>query len=1408
MTEQPSSERSIFEAAIEKGSPEERAAYLDEVCGSNQGLRKDVEALLAAHDQLGSVPPVATVDVSRTSEAPGAVIGPYKLLQQIGEGGMGIVFMAAQTHPVQRKVALKLIKSGMDSRQVIARFEAERQALAMMDHANIARVLDAGATESGRPYFVMELVHGVPITKYCDDNHLTPRERLELFVPVCQAIQHAHQKGIIHRDIKPSNVMITLYDGKPVPKVIDFGVAKATEQKLTERSLFTQFGTMVGTLEYMSPEQAEMSALGVDTRSDIYSLGVLLYELLTGSTPLSHNRVREAAYAEILRMIREEEPQKPSTRLSDSGEALASISAQRHTEPAKLSKLMRGELDWIVMKTLEKDRGRRYETANAFAADVQRYLNDETVQACPPSVGYRFRKFARRNKRALATVTLLALAILVVAGTLGWALRNQEATAQELTRERIAHELAIQAEVNTTLQDAERWQQQEKWPEALSAVKQAEGLLTAGGSAELRERVRQLRKDLEMVLRLEEIPLLACQEFGKWWDWETADRAYRQAFADYGIDVLSLPVEEAAARIRAHRAVAVQLVVALDVWDSCQNPRAPAVRPALTTVAQSADPDPWRQQVRQAVLRRDRAALAALAATLELPRQPTASVLLLARALLRSGDLAQANEVLLQAQRRHPDDFWLNSYLAFTLSQLSSSRHEDAISFYRAALAVRPRSSGAHYILGHALSTSPGKLDEAIACQMKVIELDPKFTSAHISLSYALHEQGKLDEAIACCKTAIDIDPKFSAAYLNLGDFLSERGKPDEAIACYRKAVELVPKSAGAHAALGQALWQQGKLVEAVACDQKAIVYYRKAIELDPKNANTYVDLGIVLGKRGNQDEAIACYRKAIELDPKNANTYYNLGNRLINQKELAEAIVCFRQAIDLDPKRAAPYHGLGNILQDQHKLDEAIACHKKAVELDPKGGYVVLGLADVLRLQGNWDEAIACHKRAIELDPKLVGTDGALGLEILSETMRETALFRDKNAIELDPKDAGARVGVSNVLDDQKRLDEAITRYKRAIELDPKNLAAHNNLGNALRRQGKRGEALVSLDKAIMLNPGRDAPWHNRGLVYLDLKQDDKARADFAKAIELKPDHAQAWLVRHQIYVSRNQYEQAVADYSRAIDVKPDNAAAWYYRGLAHDYLKHVDQAFADYSQAIKLKPDYHLAFFARGRAYESLMQWDKAVADHSEAIKFKPDYPWAFSGRGRAYAGLQQWDKAIADYSEAIKLKPDFRGASNGLCRAYESLKQWDKVIAEKTRISELNSTFAPKSNSLAWLLANCPDPKFRNATRAVELAKKAVQLKATDRLGWQTLAWAQYRAGDSKSALAAMENVKVLGSQGDSREWFLLALAHWQLGNKDEARKWYDQAIVWMEKNQPTNEELRRFRAEAADRLGVKE
>jgi eukaryotic-like serine/threonine-protein kinase len=378
----------LFLKALELRAPGERQEYLDGACAGDVALRAEVESLLEASARAGSFLEspapnlVATVEEPSVAERPGTVIGPYKLLEQIGEGGFGAVFLAEQTRPVRRKVALKVLKPGMDTRQVVARFEAERQALAIMDHPHIAKVFDGGATPSGRPYFVMELVKGVPITEFCDQNHLTPRQRLELFLPVCQAVQHAHTKGIIHRDLKPSNVLVSRHDTTPVVKVIDFGVAKALGQELTDKTLFTGLAQMVGTPLYMSPEQAGMSDLDVDTRSDIYSLGVLLYELLTGSTPFDKERLRTAGYDEIRRIVREEEPPRPSQRVSTlRADTLTAVSAQRQTDPKRLGQLFRGELDWIVMKALEKDRSRRYETASALAADVQRYLKDEPVEA-------------------------------------------------------------------------------------------------------------------------------------------------------------------------------------------------------------------------------------------------------------------------------------------------------------------------------------------------------------------------------------------------------------------------------------------------------------------------------------------------------------------------------------------------------------------------------------------------------------------------------------------------------------------------------------------------------------------------------------------------------------------------------------------------------------------------------------------------------------------------------------------------------------------------------------------------------------------------------------------------------------------------------------------------------------------
>jgi serine/threonine protein kinase len=487
----------IFLEALKRPAGLARAAFLAEACRDHERLKAQVLELLDGNDRAGdflSSPapelPQFDFDAPR-SEQLGTIIGKYKLLQEIGEGGMGVVYMAEQCQPVRRTVALKLLKPGMDSRQVVARFEAERQALALMDHPNIARVFDAGTTcststettararggdgergrsgevdlngsvspspplplspspSTGRPYFVMELVKGIPITKYCDEHRLTPRERLELFIPVCKAVQHAHQKGIIHRDLKPSNVMVARYDDQPVPKVIDFGVAKAVGPRLTEQTMFTEFGAVIGTLEYMSPEQAQLNQLDVDTRSDIYSLGVILYELLTGTTPLERKRSKDSSIMEVLQMIREDAPPSPSTRIS-TAQGLPTIAANRNVEPSKLSSLVRGELDWIVMKAVEKDRNRRYATANSLASDVERYLANEPVEASPPSAAYRFRVFMRRNRAAMIVAAVVAACLVVTTIVSLWQ-ASQARHAELLAEERLAGEQEARRQATAAL---------------------------------------------------------------------------------------------------------------------------------------------------------------------------------------------------------------------------------------------------------------------------------------------------------------------------------------------------------------------------------------------------------------------------------------------------------------------------------------------------------------------------------------------------------------------------------------------------------------------------------------------------------------------------------------------------------------------------------------------------------------------------------------------------------------------------------------------------------------------------------------------------------------------------------------------------------------------------------------------
>jgi serine/threonine protein kinase/Flp pilus assembly protein TadD len=1001
MNANPARAKEIFVAAL-KRPPEQWDAYLDEVAGNDAQLRQRVHDLLQAHAQADSflespAPHLdATVEES-VGAGPGTVIGPYKLLEQIGEGGMGLVFVAEQLQPVRRQVALKLIKPGMDTREVIRRFEAERQALALMDHPNIARVLDAGATEQGRPYFVMELVYGIPITQFCDDNRLTPRQRLELFLPICQAVQHAHTKGIIHRDLKPSNLLVSRHEGTALVKVIDFGVAKAVGQPLTDTPVYTHFLQLIGTPLYMSPEQAGLSGLDIDTRSDIYALGVLLYELLTGTTPFDQTRLRDVGFDEIRRIIREEEPPRPSTRISTLGPAAATVSAQRQSDPKRLSRLCRGELDWMVMKALEKDRGRRYETASAFAADVQRYLHDEPVQACPPSAWYRFGKFARRNKARL-TVAVGLLVALLAAGAGWWWLARLEADQREEVarqeaerREEVARlEGRDRQAIQTALEQAEQFLLQARWPEAEAALSQAERRLAAGGADDLKQRLRQARDNLRLVQRLDDIRLQAATLVDGKWNPRRAGPAYAAAFQEHGLDVLAGEEAELAQRI-GMSPVKQHLVAALEDWADLSDGKTLA---RLLAVARRADPDALRNQFRDPAVWQDRQKLTEQACEANVEQLSPGLLQIIAYRLHRLG--GPGLELLERGQRRYPEDFWLNFQLAHALKTKKPTPWDVVVGCYQAALAVRPRAAAVWNNLGLALQAK-GDLDGAIAAFKRAITLDAKGVAAHSNLGAALAVKGDLDGAIAQTNQAIAVDPKDPGAHYNLGKVLHMKGDQDGAIAAYQKALAFNPRYALAHSNLGTELYAKRDVAGAIA-------EYRKAIALDPKCAEAHYNLGLALMKERDLDGAIAAFKKASALDPQDAEAHCNLGAGLLFKQDLDGAIAAFHKALALNPKYATAHSNLGVALVRKGDLDGAIAACKKAIVFVPKDAEAHYNLGVALARKGDLDGAIAACKKAIAIDSKFARAHVDLGQALLKEGHFAEARAATKRALELLP--------------------------------------------------------------------------------------------------------------------------------------------------------------------------------------------------------------------------------------------------------------------------------------------------------------------------------------------------------------------------------------------------------------------
>jgi serine/threonine protein kinase/tetratricopeptide (TPR) repeat protein len=1324
------SEEDIFHQALARSRPEERAAYLDGACAGDPALRAAVEALLRANVgasgfMVRPAPPLlATVDHPVT-ERPGTVIGPYRLLEQIGEGGMGLVFLAEQQQPVRRKVALKVIKPGMDTRQVVARFEAERQALALMDHPNIARVLDGGETASGRPYFVMELVRAVPVTEFCDRNQVPIRQRLELFVHICQAVQHAHHKGIIHRDLKPSNVLVSRHDTTPVVKVIDFGVAKALGQNLTDKTLFTGLAQMIGTPLYMSPEQAGKSDLDVDTRSDIYSLGVLLYELLTGTTPFDQGRLKEVGYDELRRIIREEEPPKPSTRISTLGQAATTVSTRRKSDPKRLSQLMRGELDWIVMKALEKDRNRHYESASALAADVQRYLADEPVLACPPSAWYRLRKFARRNRGRLMAATVLGLGLLVAAGGIGAAAVDRSA------RQRAAEDRILE-----TLEAAEpRLRQGRPWDPALaSAVQRVEVHLESGlVGPTVRGRAEQLQRDVRMLLDLDEIrlQLMDGQAAAMGGIARIAERS-AAAFSRYGLDAVALEPSEAAARVR-DSAIREALVAGLDAWMHVK-PRQDQDRARLRAVADAADDNAWRRAFREAALTGDEQKLKKLAAQEEALAQPPAVLTSLGSVLYAARLWYEAEYILRQAQRRYPQDFWIN----FNLGQ-------DLIRF--------PRIGGTDW------REQKQATEEAVSCFRAAVGIRPTSAEALMHLGESLDLKGDTDGVFAACQQAIELDPQSKNGdprYL-LGAALMSKGRQDEALAVLREGVRLNPLIAH-HVAGAEHLRTKARRLE----------------------------------EQGDREGAIAAYRAALLFMEKapagtpDTNTW-NRQMQAIYHELLAQLLAAAGRNRDvLEHARAAESLLMQGVADDPKRLNgwPALASSRT-------------WQANYLCLQGPVSAAVEACERAVAAWEEVVKASSAEGVSDparqdnwfkLAQSYGALTSLLCRQAEEAAREDG--RPGEARRAAAQAAIARARQVHQKGLQQLPKQPTAVLNawqvqylhawlMAMAAPPVGDPLRAVEAAEKLARLYPSNRFAWHTLGVAR------HRAR-DWAGAIEalnkgMALDYGAHRLGNFAVFLAMAHWQRGEKEQARKAF---DTAQAW--TGLCSRWQV-FEEAFPCYwAEAATL-----LGLPNTRPAPSALHPWDhqNLLALFALALEAAPEAAWVYRERGNAHAEAGEWDRAAADFSQYAKRNPE-----EPLPRYWQALTLLaaGDMAGYRRTCAALVEHFArtEKPDVWYWAVWTCslaPDA-VNDWKPLLRLAENTARRDPGNATYANAFGIALYRAGHVAEAIKQLEAAHAAWEQAGTKAqghspvytYLFLAMAHHQRGSAEESRRWLAKAM----------------------------
>ena len=1236
-TSEPMAAKELFLQAVQIPPGMERDAWLNRHCGADADLRRRVNQWLVEADQDRTINPL---DVIVEAFAPGDTlptadqeehsepttqttpeglerrrIGPWRLLEQIGQGGFGTVYMAEQTAPVRRKVALKILKPGMDSSEVIARFEAERQALAMMDHPNIARIFDGGTTETGRPYFVMELVRGIPVTAYCDEARLTTDERLALFIDICRAVQHAHQKGIIHRDLKPSNVLVTMHDDKAVVKVIDFGIAKALSQQLTDRTLFTGYQQMLGTPLYMSPEQAQMSGIDIDTRSDVYSLGVMLYELLTGMTPFDREAISRASFDDLRRIIREQEPPRPSARITTMQAQIRSTMAdRRRIDQRRVSDELRGELDWIVMKALEKDRNRRYESASAFAQDIQRFLDDEPVQACPPTLLYRLGKLGRRNKVAFGFGFVVACVLLV--GVVGLTIAYSMLSAS-------------QQETQNALKEAsDNFQLAQTRAAAALASKQA-----AEEAQQLAEEDRQ-RAEQHFTESFE----LVQQMVDKITEWNLSEQPNME---QYRVHLLEA-ADNALAKLQASRPADLRVL-------SLRSQVLPSLAQDYTFLGRLNDA--LKSCELSVVIADELATNSGLAVENYRPLQwqlRFGQCFALQKAGRKEEAVAVLQKALSIAEpelEKSPANTNLRGQIINLLRALSVlesevGRKSDSREHVRKACITMGLPVGDDLHVSRLIPDS----------EMDQMLLNGFHSHAIVGLLFAVAlEQTVPQRRIELLRQSLTID----RAYAQKNPIRTVR---------HQLAFDLINASS---------LMQKDRsLEEAAKLDEEAVdILKRLTIEF-PAMTSYWADLEraqlsliACLTELKRYDDVLAQLNQMVETDKNNPDLFERRGSLYAVQlNDPGKALLDFDRMIELagDQVTAHQLQLRGNFLKalghtERARLDLDRARDMKVAELekriaaDPDNSENYFSRARFHEQQGSHREALADYEKAIALQPGNWDYRSAYASFLYWKNSRDGTLPDPRKglaqahiAAELQPENPRSWSHLAQGFELVGETSAARQSFEKSLEIDPSHSYGVKWLVQEQMRNGKLDQALATAEKLVTIAPDDANSWWTVAEVHADLKQVDKAFEAFGKAITLAPYASHLYKERGDLHASLRHDDLALSDFNKALELEPNSGYVHKRRAECCFRLARFDQALADLQQGVERTPGdlsnltwipvADVAACADPKFREGMLR----LADR--CVELNKESPASLIARAQLLTGLGEWKSARQDLKKSI--------------------------------------------------------------------------------------------------------------------------------------------------------------------------